>query len=287
MIKDLFDFTKVFKVKEDKKFDLKAIIEILNNCKDIPKLTSHHKTNFHYSWNNFNTLLDYQKKSLAEQILSAAFREFVDNKKEIKKLNFRDYCFSCGKYVEFELMENEYIEKNHSCFTEHQPKRQIEFKTGNLVASDYFRFKNGIKLSKLVKDDDHVDLNCALGLLQETDLYLSKNIVKVQVGNSSPSIIQKNNNLFFAQAKENDNSDYPYVCTDLWAVTLCEKEVLVDFLIKEGLTEEEALSQIKETTNAEIKVDAGLYEFEFNVVSQHLPDVEIFDTLYFTLKKID
>lgn len=225
-----------------------------------------------------------------------------------------EYCFKCGKRHNLRILsDGTLLERNvegsfnngkivntplKPClFSEEIVKRQFTFNTDTLIMSDYFRFNDNIFSKWIGKVQGSVDINSAKGLVEETDHYLKKGVFKVQVGNSSPTVIKKGNSFYFGYVKEDSekllkNFHIGSICTDLWATCVMEKSVLMDVLLQNGRTKEQALKEIKDTVNIEIKIEPGTYEITCNSLSQHLSDdhdefsSKNLETLYFTMNKV-
>lgn len=155
------------------------------------------------------------------------------------------------------------------CLPKENINLEVEFKTGNLLIADWFRINEFTEFFK-----NQISINNKQGQLDSTKFHLEKgNVLTLHVGNSSPSIFQKNNELFFGYEKEdvteidNEIKEKGYVCTDLWNVTILEKENLIELLNKQNVKNAKKFvsDYLKENDIVEIKIEPGIYNCKFNL----------------------
>lgn len=303
MIKELFDLKNINQFLKKNKDLKKYILESLQKYKKLPKIKTKHRLNFIYLWNSYGTLPfeSYKIKFLLQDIESmmvCGIMEFNKNqgKKPFNLILKGVECFNCGSYMDVYFFENgdfetrkPYGEEKHvfDCFTKSLIKTKVVFKTGNLLISDYFRDEKNTLSEYINKEKKFINLNFTKGLMEEHLRYLKHQIIKVQVGNTCPSVYQNKNELVFKSNYEDENpkNKKGYVCTDLWAVTIIEKANYEKILHQNGYSNKEIRDIIKKTTQLEIKVSKGVYECTSNLVKQHLKSSNK-EILYFTLKKV-
>lgn len=180
---------------------------------------------------------------------------------------------------------------------------EIEFKTGNLVAMDWFR-DSANAFNDWTDAQGAADLpsiNSRDGIIKSTEFYANLGIVHVFVGNSSPNVyageglIAVGNNwceytadgrerysdcdddgneseeaeAAYEHAQENPPAgmtDEGSVCTDLWWVTIIERERLVEILV-EQLGEDrraEAEAFANDQFDVNMQVEPGKYTLHFD-----------------------
>jgi hypothetical protein len=204
-------------------------------------------------------------------------------------------------------MEGEKIPK--SCIADSIVSLNVEFKTGNLLINDWFRFDELNELEKnLEKKQKWESLNNNQGVIDRTKgLAKAANIISVSVGNNSPRILIENGKLCFGQYKDEDSQenknagsykDEGFVCSDFWGVTIIEKENLIEILSKKaGIEKATKLVEnyIKDNwTVNEITIEPGKYTLKFHgdyekFEEKIVEDNKEFDTQtvapFFTLEK--
>jgi hypothetical protein len=127
---------------------------------------------------------------------------------------------------------------------------ELSLPSGVLCMADWFRidgFKEG--LQSLLGGEDHYEINYATGLDARAKDYFEKaGLVIVQVGNTSPAAyadtpgvwrmgyVDEDHEIFWDEAGEPVPGTQPpakawRTCTDLWANTFADREVIVDILM--------------------------------------------------------
>lgn len=160
---------------------------------------------------------------------------------------------------------------------------EIPLPSGKLIVNDWFRikgFKEGVKA--LIGTEDNYDINYANGLDDRARNYFTKaGLCIVQVGNSSPTAYVEPSDdgslIYRAGYVDEDHEDFwdekgkrikdmPEeafsTCTDLWANTFADEQVLVDILLASGEYEDRAAAQTAlddyvENTWTVSRVDVG------------------------------
>lgn len=324
-------FKKLFTIDKNSDYKTGFKDHVLNFFKNTPPPTQKfnsngHELNLFFKLNNVwvspiepdreiyfgNLCQTFEQAIIRTMIYNSKLKQLnVDKEQKAIILDYVDlddseFCFKCGKrhYLRimrdgtimernFENKETEIIPLRECSFKEEVIHRTLTFKTDTLIMSDYFRFKDSVFTNWI--GEKTIDINSAKGMVAETERYLDKNIFKVQVGNTCPSVFQKGNTFYFGSTNEESEDKLErigYICTDMWATTIMEKATLVDLLIKNGRTKKEALKQIKETTHAEVKIKPGKYEITYNILTHELD--EKYDkfsekhlrVLYFVMKKV-
>jgi len=178
------------------------------------------------------------------------------------ELSFSHWCPTFHVFEETNGMWN-YEEPKNDCSEKAIIELTIHFSSGNVLATDWFRISGLNELlleTRMVADENLPSINYAKGRQEQTQYYASKNIVTVSTGNVSPCVFQAKNSLIIGQLNEsyldfdeenNENlmetveielhdsisnssnesySNQGKIDTELWAVTLIEKENLIEIL---------------------------------------------------------
>lgn len=179
---------------------------------------------------------------------------------------------------------------------------KIEFKTGDLIAMDWFRWLDGLKHWFDAKGFDKLSsLNEDSGILEHIKLAASLNIVYAFVGNSCPNVYSGNGIIAvgdnwrqydadgntrytddedsdYDEAQENPPAgfvDHGTVCTDLWWVTMMERGRLVEILIEQ--VGEDRRQDIEDYSNtgfdAELQVEPGIYTLHYHATPDSFYDL--------------
>lgn len=175
----------------------------------------------------------------------------------------------------------------------------VNFPTGDLVAMDWFRdsadaFTNYFKAKG---DGDLPSVNSEAGVCKSTEFYAALGMAHVFVGNSSPNIFTRKKDSMivagsnwreynadmsarYSDDEDDEGEDYDTatnsapkgmkdqgtVCTDLWWVSIIDRQTLTKLLIEQ--MGEDSREEIKEFVSSEfdvnIKVKPGKYTLHYN-----------------------
>ena len=181
------------------------------------------------------------EKNLAETILynmlafSKALNSDIDTKElNIKGISYPYECYVCGKRPHFKIVKGELIEDEPHCVDLGDFSFEIDVPTGELVFCDWT--DAGRDILNGIDSDGDININFLSGKKEMSELYLKHNIGTFFVGNTSPHILQKGNQILVerpAYDEENDTDifsddsfeDKGYVCTDLWWCTFFDLKV--------------------------------------------------------------
>ena len=147
----------------------------------------------------------------------------------------------------------------------------ISLKTGNLLAADWFRLPG---FTKALDDANDFDINSTQGREAQTLHYLSHNVVSVCVGNTSPSLFLHEGCLVAGAHSDLDVTPAiacaGRVLTDLWWVTLVEREQLATLIAAPNSLSFEAAcarvdAYVADSSNnvVELTLDPGDYHLYF------------------------
>lgn len=143
-----------------------------------------------------------------------------------------------------------------------------ELKTGNLLVCNGLAAIRGLK--EILATGD-IDLNSTKGLVEYTQALAKHGIMHVFVGNTCPNVYQRNGALIVGQHDEDEHEieSAGMVITDLWWVTLVERETL-EALLATKIGAEKAEVEVNEFLEMmhdevmQIKVDPGIHHLYFH-----------------------
>jgi hypothetical protein len=198
-------------------------------------------------------------------------------------LNFKDWqpSYQVFKTMPDGTLNYKELVPPKNCLDKSITELKVNFPTGELLIADWFRipeFTDTVEYNGEDKYSQERSINYATGRVKSTTDYAEKfNFISVSVGNSSPRIFKQKNTLVFGRGEYDEEKDCEivpknfvekgYVCTDLWAVTIIDKQTLIDIVSKakgEDATEiVEGYLQTEYGGNT-IKVKPGEYTFKFH-----------------------
>lgn len=225
------------------------------------------------------------------------------------EINNNDACSNCGQkmnlefnnwnpsYTTFDLEKNNFVAPV-ACSTDAVVELSIEFKTGELLIADWFRISEFTKQVEYNKDYKQTSINYSAGREASTRNSVENfNFITVHVGNSCPHIFSHGNNLLFGREDEYTGKkfkDEGYVCTDLWNVTIIEKQQLID-IVANKLGAEKATEVVEkylaENDYNSVNVSPGIYKLRFHPTCEKFHNAENDKSIpkrieaMFTLKK--
>lgn len=264
-----------------------------------------------------------KSESVTSEILQSSFNDFINF---MNKGDFGTYCtpegecFNCGArlsikfkdwtptFYEFKEIANpdDYLKKvpenspasflnkmdyfpAEKCFTEFTQVKNIEFKTGNLLISDWFKLEEFTKNVEVNGNIHHFNINCAKGRSEAFEHYLKQNFISIHSYSGLDMYSLTNEDMkdafVFGKVDYNKNEDgeishHDYklektVNSGLRATTIIEKETLVD-IVNKSLND---LEKSKELVNQYIK------EHKYELITRKVQPGEY--TLVFDLKRKD
>ena len=234
-----------------------------------------HKTNAKH-W-----LEKSEKRFLEEVQGSLMLQKYTKQNGELPVLR-RAYCFKCGEYLNY-FLEGEELVPDHpnTCYNEEEMSVTIKVPTGQLMISDWY--EEGKEVIGHLDDYDR-DIQSRLGKVKRTMDYAKENIAHFYVGNSSPTVFQKDSGLLFGSMGYDGGSgarETGFVCTDLWWVTVCDYTVYEKIAIeKHGEEKGKQLAELaKENADVNIQVEPGTYKLTYYIQPSDV------DVLYGKLEK--
>lgn len=183
-------------------------------------------------------------------------------------------------------MESRAFKPLKPCIERKIEEVEVEFKTGELLISDWIRIPEFTDSVKYNSDHSDVSINASLGRLKSTQYAAKHGFVTVHVGNTCPYIFQDGNDFVFGHPEYDedfapedlgDDEDFEgslpghenkgMVCTDLWNVTIIDKTRLVEIVAEKlGPVEAENVVEkyIEENNPTTVHVVPGNYRIMFN-----------------------
>lgn len=253
-----------------------------------PENLGNHYSNLLVAWSNLVngklTHFDEDKiKNTFERLIEPSVMSIIYSKEEvnindkyeelIKKINDGNFlptdlqsdseCFDCAQRIKLcakdwnfkiatlKLNENKKYEYKliDDCIEEKLYEVKVNFSTGELLIADWFRIKEFTEQVEYNKDYKDVSINASLGQIKSTQHAANLGFVTVHVGNSCPTIFEKDGNFVFGREKEEGDvisyTDKGTVCTDLWNVTIIDKQKLIE-IVALKLGEEKAMEIVEE-----------------------------------------
>jgi hypothetical protein len=257
----------------------------------------------------------FPRQDVTEESLKTAYTDLV---KSVTKGDFdhwelsnHEQCQTCGQslQVEFKNWNPTFLAhdaelrdfvKPKSCVKDEIIELEVTFQTGELLVADWFRIQEFSDAVNYNPDYTKVSINYSAGREASTRFALDNfNVINIHVGNNSPSILKKGDDLIFAWDDEEKKHKYENigrVCTDLWNVTMVERHQLVNIVAeKHGQEKAEEIVEnyLNESDYEEVNVTPGTYKLRFhpdyNKFKKMAQDKTIPKSVeaFFTLKKVE
>lgn len=246
---------------------------------------------------------NFKDEPLTDEFIRNKYKKFTQH---FNQGNFSDFelgtdvckCHECGQtmrlnfknwqpsYKVFKTMPDGTLNYKElvppkNCLDKNITELKVNFPTGELLIADWFRipeFTETVEYKGEDKYSQERSINYATGRVKSTTDYAEKfNFISVSVGNSSPRIFKQKNTLVFGRGTYDEEKDCEiapkkfvekgYVCTDLWAVTIIDKQTLIEILSKaKGEDSTEMVENYLETEfdGNTIKVQPGEYVLKFH-----------------------
>jgi hypothetical protein len=186
----------------------------------------------------------------------------------------RAYCFECGQYITYTLQGEDLIPDKTDCFEEKIIEIDIPVPSGILLFADWH--EHGSDLLKHL-DSYSDDINCTKGTITRIKKYADFGVGHIFVGNTSPHIFEKDGALTIGRDSygEDDEEivlveggrDLGYVCTDLWWVTLVDKQRYEEIAAQKYDQEraKEIAQEADENCDVAVRVEPGTYRITYYV----------------------
>ena len=264
---------------------VKFLQDNIKNKNIIPVLISKHHVRNISIWNKIFNLenislseRDYEisiigylihtLRYLGEKFTFEYLCDYID-KGDINRfdLPIMSNCQKCDEFYELEfknwipILTND-KGKSLECFNGSNKSIEFTIKTSEILIADWFR------IEEFTTKVDYDDLNNPSICTQKGRELSTLNSIKhgfisVHVGNSCPTVFIKNNGLYCGEINDEEECLNKYilgnVCTDLWNVTIIEKQHLINLL-----------SQDFGLDVAKLKVEEYLQNNDDNIIRCHL-----------------
>lgn len=277
-----------------------SFLQEKNNNESLVTSNEHHETYFQYAWNQLiqnepikNNVADKFNKyflgillknlKLEKNTIQEKYESLINSVNQgsfsWKDLLIESNCGCCGQkmfveftqwkpnYVTFDFNE-EKIKEPEKCQGKSIVELEIEFKSNKLIFSDWFRieeFTNQVEFSGNINYMIEREKSTCYGVEQW-------NYISVYVGNTSPNIFQHKNEFIIGEKNQNEilpsiYKDKGVISTDLWNITIIEKEQLIN-IIANQLGQEKAQKKVEEylieNDYVEVDITPGCYKLSFH-----------------------
>lgn len=171
-------------------------------------------------------------------------------------------CVKCAGRIDvfYNVKLKQFFVKNdeHKCSADGEFKWTVRFPTGTVIVCDWpILFRTNRDKFYEVFDKDF-DINYLSESRRQAEYYGSHkfSFMSTFVGNTCPSfkVNKKKNRISFGSVRQRDG----YVCTDLWAATMIDKQTHDEFLKSVDASYDTTHSYGHETL---VNVEPGIYEF--------------------------
>lgn len=214
-------------------------------------------------------------------------------------LTTNEKCQDCDQYLVIGLKNWQpellvYDEQNgkippKECVHKSNQSLTIEFKTPELLIADWFRIKEFTDIVEYNKDYKLPSLCSFAGRVNSAKYFIEEQgFVHIQLTNCYPTVITNGKDILFGDNQElesdddeelldnleSDDEDIPNgytgigsVCCDLWAVTIIEKQKLIDILsvvMNLELAHHVVNTYIEDENILQYNIEPGKYQVEFN-----------------------
>lgn len=271
--KDLVgQFVDTFIIRDDVVFKMQGHMAALDN-KSIKEVV---ETVDYYDRDNL--IFEYEMKLLMD--VFSTFLGVRDNKpyhyfvfgygRNTLEFQSGQRCHACNEYltmvINYDQMAVVPLVKKPDCPLANAPTNiviDLKSPSGKLVFLNDPR-----QFLKIERDNRYaVSINSTLGCIQETEFYASHNVGFFFVGNSSPHIFQKDNELVLCSYYDDDEDEnlvsdehveLGYVCTDLWWYTVMDHQLFLDMCAANDVDPESIDYTVATTNKDSFTVDHDL-----------------------------
>lgn len=191
-------------------------------------------------------------------------------------LNALNSCRDCGKRfdLKFEnwqpILINSKKDEDINCVNNENTNIKFEIKSEELLISDWFRIDEFTEIVANYDDTLNPSICTQKGKELSTLNFLRQGFISIHLGNSNPSVLIKNGNLYCGEVDHEKIEEKlsGSVSTDLWNVTIIEKQKLIDILSTK-LSIQEAINKVENYINKnndiiKVNLDKGIYNLSFN-----------------------
>ena len=268
----------------------------------IKKLVEENKLSFadeHQT--NAKQLLENNKELFLEQVkFSCDLYAFVKSKKKFPIFS-EENCSHCGEHIQYYLKgeqfvpyhieESKLVPAESNCVKEEEVIVEIPFPSGELIFADWIEHSEEL-VGHL--DKKTIPIQFPKVKIKRSKDYAEKGFGHFYVGNTSPSVFQKENTIFIGHnSYDKNNKDIlldkeakhmGMIDIDLWWVSVCDRKIYERMAIEKfgkekGKEMTEAAVKDAKENHAVVQVEPGTYQLCY------FTDIHDDTTLYATLEK--
>ena len=217
---------------------------------------------------------------------------------ELQRLND---CQNCGKFFELKFENWQPIlisskQEETNCIDDENTIIDFEINSEEILISDWFRIDEITEIDDNYDDYSNPSICTKRGRELSTLNFLKQGFISIHLGNSCPSVLIKNGNLYCGEVDDEkiEENLSGSVSTSLWNVTIIEKQKLIDILSTK-LSIKEAINKVNKYINEndniiKVNLDKGIYNLSFNgkhrIYQKHTTTKIKNMDIFFELKKI-
>ena len=217
---------------------------------------------------------------------------------ELQRLND---CQNCGKFFELKFENWQPIlisskQEETNCIDDENTIIDFEINSEEILISDWFRIDEFTEIVDNYDDYSNPSICTKRGRELSTLNFLKQGFISIHLGNSCPSVLIKNGNLYCGEVDDEkiEENLSGSVSTSLWNVTIIEKQKLIDILSTK-LSIKEAINKVNKYINEndniiKVNLDKGIYNLSFNgkhrIYQKHTTTKIKNMDIFFELKKI-
>lgn len=204
-----------------------------------------------------------------------------------------NYCFHCGEYIELSF-DGKTISNNDGnldCFHDKIYSFNIDIPSGKLLLNDWLTYGNELF------GEDFENINCLYGRYKESKKYADKKIMHFYVGNTCPTVSQKDDLIIIESPGYNDENDEEIfydesfskkgnICTDLWWTTGIDLELYFDLLKKRFKKDISKDEKVLKTLKEGVIVDVTPGTYKCTTYYESLDDVSDKSQIFIKIEKI-
>ena len=230
-----------------------------------------------YFTGNHHTESHYMLKENPDYVIRKIERELLwfQNGRNDMPLLTMEQCSNCGEHISYRLEGTALVPaESIPCFYTDFVDVNLTFPTGEVMAADWL--KHGKDVIKHLHRD-HVTVNALKGVALRIQSYAEGNIGHVYVGNTSPAIFRQEDTIFIARERYDEEDELipvakgaekmGSICTDLWWVTLCDRQTYEQHAIAQQGEEKgkQMTEEAWEKAHSTFTITPGTYRLRYFV----------------------
>lgn len=151
-----------------------------------------------------NLMFDCTHQTNAKYFLKNKPEIFLEDVLDGAYLLKHEYCFACGKYIDYKLEENKLIPSITTCFDQPEVVLDIPVPSGQLLFDDWLEGSTPV-LEYL--DKNTFDINCTKVQVDRAMDYAKTGVGHFFVGGSYPDVCVKDSVFYIGRGKSLDEED--------------------------------------------------------------------------------